>query len=484
MSYAALYKGTTPVIYLEAGSESGTPWVRNPAWLTLPVLGVSDQRMVGLLAVTNDDSNYIALSCAGNYTVDWGDGVTENFASGAVAQHLYTYSAISASTEYTITTGVVARQVVVSVTPQAGSNLTTVDFQQKHTRTNLQLYNSNWLDIAVNSPNMTSLVLGHPTTNVVNLVWVEKVNVGVVGTVTSFNFRAFRLLRSVIISNTINFTSTANMFASCNSIQSVPLFNTASVTTMNLMFDTCRSLQSVPLFNTASVTNMTDMFSNCSSLKSVPLFNTTMVDEVRGMFANCSSLISVPPLDLSRIVFFDRMFQNCFSLQSVPFFKTAPVVESTTSMFAGCNSLKNIPRFKMQISIYSNLMFQNCFSLQSIDIDFSGTYQSYNKTSMFSGCRSLVSIPPIGAAAGSSAIDNINIFSACPSLSSGYIQGFTTSHSYANCKFSRTGLVAIFTNLGTADSGAIITITGNHGVADLTAADRLIATNKGWTITS
>jgi hypothetical protein len=140
----------------------------------------------------------------------------------------------------------------------------------------------------------------------------------------------------------------------------------------------------------------------------------------------------------------------------------------------------------MSIAISAESMFLNCLSLQSINIDFlSGDYQSSRKTSMFSGCSSLVSIPPIGTSSfGNTIANNTNIFLNCPSLSSGYIQGFTISHSYANCKFSRTGLVAIFTNLGTADSGAIITITGNHGVVDLTAADRLIATNKGWTITS
>jgi hypothetical protein len=155
-------------------------------------------------------------------------------------------------------------------------------------------------------------------------------------------------------------------------------------------------------------------------------------------------------------------------------------------MFAGCTSLKDVPRFKMSIAISAESMFLNCLSLKSINIDFlSGAYQSSRKTNMFAGCRSLVSIPPMGRSNFSHTIaDNTDIFLNCSSLSSGYMQGFTISHSYANCKFSRTGLVTIFTNLGTADSGAIITITGNHGVVDLTAADRLIATNKGWTITS
>ena len=484
MSYAALYKGTTPIISLAAGSGGGSPWVRNPAWLTLPVLGVSDQRMVGLLAITNDDSNYIALSCAGNYTVDWGDGVTENFTSGAVAQHLYTYSAISASTEYTIATGVVARQVIVSVTPQAGSNLTTVDFQQKHTRTNLQTYNSNWLDIAVNSPNMSSLILGHATTNVTNLGWVEKVNVGVIGTVTSFNFRSFRKLKNVIISNTINFSSTVNMFNGCNSLVSVPLINTATVTDMTGMFLNCRNLKSVPLFNTSNVTTMIDMFSGCVGLESIPLFNTGAVTDMTRMFLGCSSIVSIPLINLLSVVITSNMFANCFSLESLPLFQfgsSENKVVDARNMFQSCTSLKNIPPFIMSIGDRADLMFSSCISLQSVPITFSGTF--YNRTSMFSGCTSLVYIKPIPTYVDAGGFTSM--FLNCSSLASASMLGVTKSHSFANCKLARTALVDIFTNLGTSTpTGEIITITGNHGVADLTAADRLIATNKGWTITS
>jgi hypothetical protein len=121
--------------------EETNNWVRNPSWLTLPVLSVSDQRVVGLFAVTNDDSNYLAFSCAGNYTVDWGDGNIENFSSGVTAQHLYSYSSVSQSTEFELSTGIIARQVIISITPQAGANMTSFDFQKKHSST-FSAYNS------------------------------------------------------------------------------------------------------------------------------------------------------------------------------------------------------------------------------------------------------------------------------------------------------------------------------------------------------
>ena len=45
-----------------------------------------------------------------------------------------------------------------------------------------------------------------------------------------------------------------------------------------------------------------------------------------------------------------------------------------------------------------------------------------------------------------------------------------------------TGNTDVFVTGGTYSAGTI-TITNNPGVADLTAADLLIATNKGWTVT-
>jgi hypothetical protein len=46
----------------------------------------------------------------------------------------------------------------------------------------------------------------------------------------------------------------------------------------------------------------------------------------------------------------------------------------------------------------------------------------------------------------------------------------------------RTELVDLFNDLATT-SAKTITVTNNPGVADLTAADILIATSKGWTVT-
>jgi surface protein len=145
------------------------------------------------------------------------------------------------------------------------------------------------------------------------------------------------------------------------------------------------------------------------------------------MFQYCSSLQSVPLFDTSGVTNMERMFQYCYALQSVPLFDTSGVT--------------NMER-----------MFQYCYALQSVPLfDTSGvTNMSY----MFQFCYALGAAP---------------------------LQGTVIDHSFESCKFGRDELVAIFQGLG-AVTGKTITITGNWGVPYLSAADKAIATDKGWTI--
>jgi surface protein len=279
-------------------SSSADDWVRPADWLTLPTVGDTEQKFVGLMAITNDDSNFAALLARGAYTVDWGDGTVEDIADNVQAQHLYDYSAISNAT----LSSRGYKQVIITVTPQGAGNLTLININLKHSQSGLQAYETGWLDIEVGSPNFgtgASIVIGGAET-------VRR-----------------RLLERVRVANAGGMTNAASMFQNCAALQSVPLFNTASVTSMVSMFFGCFALQSVPLFNTASVTSMASMFQSCSSLKSVPLFNTASVTSMASMFNNCRSLKSVPLFNTASVTSMASMFNDCSSLQSVPLFNTA-----------------------------------------------------------------------------------------------------------------------------------------------------------------
>jgi surface protein len=199
-------------------------------------------------------------------------------------------------------------------------------------------------------------------------------------------------------------------------------------TNMFAMFQNCTSLQSVPLFNTTNVTNMANMFPSCLSLQSVPLFNTANVTNMSNMFTSCFSLQSVPLFNTANVTNMSSMFPNCQSLQSVPSFNTANVT-SMSSMFNSCSSLNSIP----------------ALSTAAITSDFTAFASSANSLNR---CQMV----------------------------------FQRTVSFQNCQLSRDAIVEIFNNLAVVAS-ATITITGNWGVTALSAADLLIATSKGWTVT-
>ena len=228
-----------------------------------------------------------------------------------------------------------------------------------------------------------------------------------------------------------NATSLQLLFYNFYSLQSVPLFNTINVTNMSNMFSVCSSLQSVPLFNTINVTNMLRMFEYCYSLQSVPLFNTINVTNISFIFYFCYSLQSIPLFNTTNVTNMAFMFYSCSSLQSVPLFNTS-IVTNMSNMFQNCVSLNFIP----------------AFITTAVTSDF------------------------INFANGSNSLNRITM-------------SFNRTVSLQNCQLSKDALVEIFTNLTnrTATTSANIDITGNWGASALTAADRLIATNKNWIIT-
>lgn len=350
-------------------------WTRPADWLTLPTLVDGNQRVVGLFAVFNHQSNFVAFRCRGAYTVDWGDGTApENVADNVTAEHAYDYAAISAATE--CTRGY--RQVIISITPQAGQNLTSVDFNYTHSTS---VKKATWLDVAAAGANITLLRFGTTTAG-----WAPLME-------------RFRFIGAVSAS----WTSMSAMFGYCYSLQVVELSSTANVTAMSSMFTDNYSRQTGPALSMGNVTDIGSMFRRNYSLRSVPLYDFTK--------AHTASYV----------------FDGCASLQMLPAFNTPA--------------------------------FSDCYF-------------------MLSGCRSLQSI---GAWDMSNVWRMTGMFNACPSLSAAPLQGTHITHSFANCSLSREALVAIFTGLATV-VGQTITISGNWGVASLTAADRLIATNKGWTI--
>jgi hypothetical protein len=75
-----------------------------------------------------------------------------------------------------------------------------------------------------------------------------------------------------------------------------------------------------------------------------------------------------------------------------------------------------------------------------------------------------------------------NVFVGSAAIAKAPFQGGKVSMSFASLSLGRNAIVDIFNGLATVVVTTTITVSGNPGFASLTSADRLIATNKGWTI--
>ena len=207
-----------------------------------------------------------------------------------------------------------------------------------------------------------------------------------------------------------------------------------AVATTNYMFGNCYSLTAIPQMDTSTITNMRYMFVNCYSLTAVPQMDTSAARNICATFSNCYSLTSIPQLDTSAATIMGYMFNGCYSLTSIPQMDTSMVTDMGY-MFGNCYSLTAIPQMDTSAATNMSNMFNNCYSLASIA--FNGSITGW------AGC----------------------------------------AVSLKGCSLGHAAIVAFFNSLPTITSAKAITLTGNPGVSELTAAEKAIATGKGWTLT-
>ena len=562
-------------------SPTSAVWVRHPAWLTMSAPTESEEKFVGL-HIVNPESNFVALSATcsagGDFTVNWGDGVTDTVASGSVAYHEYSYSdADLANTDgpvtfqdsantvtrnnhgftdgmrvtfYNIatTTGISEgqiyyvvnaatntfqvsdtsggsainlvsdgsgtllpyKQAIVQVTPASGQTFTKLDLHKKHNKTNLQQYNSGFVDIAIASSTLYYLTIGsinpgysaqtirfgsleqvnivksdlrnlgrlflncYSLRSIVNLntsataARTESVTFTDAGDLVTLNNHGLRDGEAVIFTSVTTTTGiTLNYYyivsnATTNTFTLTTVDGSASAltndgsgivvigTVMSNMFLNCYALTTVPLFNTAAVIDMNSMFFACYALTSVPLFNTASVKTMSSMFNSCYKLTSVPLFNTAAVTNMSAMFGYCYSLTSVPLFNAAAVTDISI-MFRDCYSLTSVPPFNTAAATNMSNMFTNCFSLTSVSLF--NTAAATNMSNMFSSCYVLTSVPLFNTAA----VTNMSgMFSNCYVLTSVPVFNTTAvtnmSSMFANCQ-ALTSVPLLNTSKVTAMSG-------------------------------
>ena len=430
-----------------------TPWTRPADWVAIPAITASDEKFYGLHAVY-PEGNFLSLSASGDYTVDWGDGsATENITSGTTAYHTYDYTTYDVSNTTLCSRGY--KQVIVTVTPQAGQNLTALNLHLKHNQTGLAAYSSGFLDIAIAGQYLFDLRIGVATpgssTQTISFYDLERVRI-LSSRIRqcSYLFYVCASLQDVSLSLS---TSTATAFAvtftdagdlvtaaghglrngdmlllkskvSTTGITVGTTYYVISATTdtfqisttqggsavalttngsgtfaatgnMSNMFNGCYSIQAIPSFNAGTTSSVASMFNNCYSLMDAPALDTSQATSHASMFTSCYSLVNAPYLDTSASTSFNSMFINCYALRNVPLYKST-LVTSFASTFANCAALQQIPLFDTSAGTNMSSMFSGCYPLKTIPL--LNTAAVTNMSSMFYNCYALESVPLLNTA--------------------------------------------------------------------------------------
>lgn len=467
------------------GLEKGKPistedplvWKKPSDWLDYTLPTASEQKIIGTVAVFDQDSNYFAVNIAttdaSQYTVDWGDGTSANFASGATAEKNYTWSSISSGT----VTSQGYRQAIVTITPTtAGRTFSNIQLNRRHSAlTASTKFYSPWLSFAIAAPNATSLTLGGSGSTTVSPAICQQALIISSNITSAANlFQNYYALQDVTFNTSATLTNTSNMFNNCRSLKKAPFLNTASVTTMSGMFNTCNLLQSVPLYNTASVTTINSMFATCRSLESVPLFNTASVTDMSNMFNECSSLQTVPLFNTATVTNMSGMFNAAFSLKSVPLFNTAAVT-NMSNMFYQTNSLQEIPLFNTVAVTNMSGMFRfgsNLVSLPALNtaaLTNAGDMFSVGGSNLAGNVKEIAELNLSGIT--SLANNNLGLGSATATsaqpLTRAKVTGMKWSQSFQNCGMGAAQLDEMYTSLATLNP-AITNISGNGTTVTVT----------------
>lgn len=275
------------------GSADANGWTRPAQWPAMPSIGATEEKIVGLKAVYPNDGGWCSVRASGAYTVDWGDGSSENAASNTNAEHVYNYASLPGPVD---SDG--AKFVFVTITPQSGQVLTALLLNQRHSARSSS-YESGWLDIHANMPSYTNgnFTIGTSSANVY-----------------------FRHLERIVWHNPRSTrTDAGGMFRNVQGLRTFSVTKLNLLTKTDLMFSTC-SVRCVPQLEGVTPTHVANMFSNCADLVVAPSMSTAGVTDIAGMFTGAYSLREIPAYDFSGVTAATtNAFTNCASVARARF---------------------------------------------------------------------------------------------------------------------------------------------------------------------
>jgi hypothetical protein len=294
----------------------------------------------------------------------------------------------------------------------------------------------------------------------------------------------------------------------CNNCWSLKTFTWTpgtqnTLTNLNSSFSNCTLLTSITMPTSMNaLTDLTSTFQNCRSLLSVTLPSTlNAVTSMQSSFQNCESLTSLTlPTSMSSCTNFQITFSTCRAISSITLPNT--VSSGTTSFnscFTSCLSLKTcVLPGAAQLSSVTNIdgMFQYCSNLVTLTnfnkigsltatplisaISFNGNRFTGGSAISFSGPISRIQLQGLTSTIRTD-VQSVRLLNT----SAGQWTGSSPQIDVSNTNMSTAQIVQLFNDMAAQGNvvSKTINITTATGAAGLTAADRLIVTSKGWTIT-
>lgn len=284
--------------------------------------------------------------------------------------------------------------------------------------------------------------------------------------------------------------------------------NSSNITTLSNCFNGCITLETILFQDDLNVvTDLTSAFNGCNSLKQFHLPNTLVTTNYTTCFANCFSLekLTFGTTGTGTLLGIGAMFQNCYALKEVDLtniFSTsgkAAAITSLLNLFQNCYSLERINMGNFQLSgitAFGGLVTLNT-SLETITNSDKIGNPSTSTGTYLQWSNAVITAPQLQALTISSRVSLINLSGTSTGIynlqtlrltnhSAGQFTATAIAIQIQWCNMGYAALIDLFNDLAAKPnvSGRSINITGNPGVASLTAADRLIITSKGWTIIS
>ena len=238
-------------------------------------------------------------------------------------------------------------------------------------------------------------------------------------------------------------TNFKGLFKNCPNLKRVNADLTGSMATSNdkgQMFYNCGALEEAPDFNALRVSNMSQMYYNCYALQTAPSYNILECQSMSQMFRGCGNLTSIGDMDENPdnwLLDVSAMFMFCGKLTTAPRIKTTHVT-NFENMFAFCTELNTAPEYDASSATSADDMFNgtnltNFGGLKNLKIDFTGIRNCGNLS-----YQSIINV-----------------------------------------------LNGLYDFRGNGDSTTTRTLQLNYySMPQLSDADKAIATNKGWILTT